>query len=286
MKRKIFLSVLQFQLKLNLESNFKEEYLLEDDMYFKQMEEAIKVIKKYSPDVVVFPEMSYSVKYADELIKLSKGRLIVFGSKYINGNNTTVIYHDLKEYLVIKRFPSGAEPMIRNYKGMDKNEFIEKYLEEHTFVVNDQKIIIFNCMEYYNMAYYIARDNKYNQGLFGFVVTCSNSNSNVFIQESMAIHNHNDKIYSFVCNTLSKYNAKNYGDGNSYVFGPSQNHEKEWLGEQKILNNNHVSSIVNIGSKGKKYLYGEYLIPDLINRFGRSDFYLNTPQNIKIDFLK
>ena len=58
-----FLTVLQFQLKLTIKSDSVHDYLVLNDEYFSQMEKCISLIYELNPDIVIFPEMSYSLRY-------------------------------------------------------------------------------------------------------------------------------------------------------------------------------------------------------------------------------
>jgi predicted amidohydrolase len=269
-----------FQLRLDLGCDSRKEFLITTADYINQMRNSIGLINKLKPDVVVFPEMSYSSDFEEAMREISKSALVVYGSEYISDNNTTIIFQGERKSEVIKRYPSGAEPMARKYRGLSVTDFISNYLNEHTFTVKGQKIVILNCLEYYHVAYFIARDPKL-QDVFGFVVPCSNSNTTVFLQETMALHNHNENIYSFVCNTNSVYNGEGYGDGNSYIFGPVHMHEKQWLKQDNIPCFEHMCSIARL-NEPSSCLYGEFALPEQISRFGRSDFYHTTPQNVTI----
>lgn len=276
-----YLAVASFQLKLEIVCKKDCDIMIITDLYKKQMENCIKVLENLKPDIAVFPEMAYSKLYEDAILKLSKNSLIVFGSTYVKSTNITKVYQNGKLYEVIKYFPSGSEPMIRFFEQIDTNTFIQKYLKEHEFFVKDQKIYVLNCLEYYKVAYFIARSKKLSKNLFGFVVPCSNSNPKVFIEESMAIHNHNENVYSFVCNRIKK--DGNFGYGKSYIYGPIQYHEKDWLQEEGIQSDNHNCSILKHDSATPSYSYGYYAIPKCISRFGRSDFYVNTPLNVTVN---
>ena len=282
MLRSNYLSVMQFQLKLEIKVESKRDVLVVTDEYYSQMEESIKKIKKLRPDICVFPEMSYQDCYNDVIKELSEsGKLIIFGSTYVESVNKTHIYYDGKLTQVVKRYPCGSEPMIRFYEKIDVDKFINKYLDEHTFFVNGQKVYVLNCLEYYKVAYMIARNEKLAKDLFGFIVPCSNSNPKVFIEESKAIHNHNENIYSFISNRVKKNGE--YGYGKSYTFGPIQYHEKDWLAYEGIMSEDHNSSIVTLDSGTPSYIYGRYAIPSKISRFGRSDFYINTPLDVEVE---
>ena len=273
-----FLSVLEFQLKLEITLDGKNDYLIMTDEYYSQMQRSIEVISSLKPDICIFPEMSYAEEFNNTFYNLSSdGKLIVFGSTYEDGKNITKVFQNGEINNVPKIYPCGSEPMIRNYVVPTTTEFIENHLKSHEFNVNGQKIYILNCLEYYKMAYIIARDEILSKELFGFIVPCSNSNPKVFIDESRAIHNHNENIYSFVANRIKK--DGNLGYGKSYIFGPIQPHEKEWLEHEGIITENHNCSIITMDSSTPSYCYGEYIISPGFSRFGRSDLYINTPQN-------
>jgi hypothetical protein len=275
-----YLKVLGFQLKVNLASDHLKEYLIVDKEYNTQMKESLKVIGQLNPDVIIYPEMCYYEKYDSELIELSENRLIIAGSVYEGNINTTIVYDNKVKKRIPKRYASGAEPMARFIDGVEPDEFINKYLEEHTFVVNGKKIVVLNCMEYYFMAYYLAR--KFPD-IFALISPCSNSNQKVFVEESAALHNHNENIFSFVVNCVSEYNNKSYAKGESYVYGPIQHHEKEWLESEGIVNDKHNASILTLDNEAR-YFYGEFkrdLVP-----YGRSDKYTNSPRKVLVKKLE
>ncbi len=279
-----YLSVSQFQLKLEILCDNKKDILVVSKEYYEQMERSIEIIKSLQPDISIFPEMAYQGKYDNIFKELSSnGKMIVFGSTYVDSVNKTKIFFDGELKDVVKRYPCGSEPMVRFCEKIDTEEFITNYLSEHEFYVKGQKIYVLNCLEYYQVAYMIARDTSLSSDLFAFIVPCSNSNPTVFIDESRAIHNHNESIYSFVCNRVKK--DGNHGYGNSYIFGPIQYHEKDWLAEEGFMCEKHNASILTLDKCTPQYAYGEYAIGSTISRFGRSDSYINTPKNIKIGSL-
>ena len=131
------------------------------------------------------------------------------------------------------------------------------------------------------MAYFIARDKKLSEDLFAIISPCSTSNIDVFEDETKAIHNHNELIYSFVVNCVSTYKSKEYATGGSYVYGPIYMHEKKWLAAENYDFADHPSSIARMGNAAAS-IYGEYKTSDRMSRFGRSDFYESSPQGISI----
>lgn len=279
MMKNNFLSVLQFQLKLNIKCDNVHDYIIVDDIYQKQMEKCISVIKELTPDITIFPEMSYQKDYDSIFKELSKsGKLIVFGSTYIDSINYTMIFQDGNLKQVPKMFPCGSEPMIRFIEKIDILDFLSNHLAEHEFYIKGHKVYVLNCLEYYETAYSIARNYELSSNLFGFIVPCSNSNPKVFIDESKALHNHNEYIYSFVCNRIKNDGMSGYGK--SYIFGPIQYHEKDWLKEEGIISEEHNSSILTLDSCTPSYAYGKFACGKLLSRFGRSDLYINTPKNV------
>lgn len=276
-----YLSVLQFQLKFDIICHKDKDTLVVNKEYEDQITRSIEVIKKLKPDICVFPEMTYQTKFDDIFKELSKGgNLIVFGSTYVESVNKTQVYYNGELTSITKRYPCGSEPMVRFTKKVSVDEFIKKYLNEHEFLVKGKKVYVLNCLEYYQVAYVIARDYQLSKNLFGFIVPCSNSNPKVFMDESRAIHNHNENIYSFVCNRIKKDGTVGYG--RSYVFGPIQYHEKDWLKEEGINSDDHNASILNLDSSTISYAYGKYAKAELISRFGRSDNYINTPKDVQV----
>ena len=279
MRQENYIAAINFQLELNLASNSKEEYLIVDDRYFAQMEKSIDLIRELKPDIAIFPEMSFHEKYEEIMKDISNEVLVIYGSTYIDNKNYTVIYQGGKRYNVLKRYPCPDEPMARKYSNILPEEFLCNYLDEHTFVVKGEKIVVLSCIEYYKVGYYIARQKN---DVFGLFVPASNSNLEVFVQESMAIHNHNENIYSFICNTVSEYDSKPYGLGESYIFGPIHPNEREWIKEDGIDSFNHLASIAKLNNTNS-YIYGKFAIPKFISRFKRSCFYESTPQDLIVN---
>ena len=146
----------------------------------------------------------------------------------------------------------------------------------NNIVIKNKKILILNCMEYYAHAYTISR--KY-EDIFAIICICSNSNQKVFIEESKALHNHSENIYSFVINCISNYQKEEYAKGNTYIYGPIQYHEQDWLKKEGFELENHSCSILKLSNK-PEYFYGEFT--NNFSRFGRSDNYQNNPKNIEI----
>ena len=280
-----YLSVCMFQLKLELGCDSKREYLIETDEVLKQLEEAFQIIEKYQPDISLFPEVAYSHRYEKTYKKLSASRIIVAGS-YYNGNvNTTVIFSDGKKYEIPKAYASGAEPMARKISYIETEEFLQTRLKDHEFEIKGKKIYILNCMEYYHTAYYIARNKELKDKLLGIFTICSNSNTRVFEEETVCIHNHNEDLYTFTLNCVSRYNGENYGDGKSYIYGPVSAHEKEWLREDGIECKKNVCHILSLSNKKAQFVYGKFVFPENLSRFGRSDRYLNNPRDITVEDL-
>ena len=81
-------------MKLKLACDDKKEFLIEEESYFKQMDYIIAFIEEKTPDIVVFPEMSYSLRYEEKLLKLSQNKLMVFGSVYDEGKNMMIIFYN------------------------------------------------------------------------------------------------------------------------------------------------------------------------------------------------
>lgn len=272
------LKVLAFQLSYNEYSDDKKEYINVDKKFLNQIDKTIELINKYKPDLIIYPEMSYAENYNEIFIKLSKDKLIIFGSFYDEDLiNKTVVYYKSSKYLLDKIYPSPVEPMVRRVSWIEPKEFIKQHLKSHTFKLKNRKIYILNCMEYYHTAYYIARDKRLSKDAV-LVAPCSNSKVDLFLDETKAIHNHNENIYSFVINCISKYNNKNYGKGLSYIYGPIQKAEKNWLKQEGINSDNHNCSIIK-ADDNPRYIYGEFALNSLSN-YGRSDAYRNTPKII------
>ena len=275
-----YLKVLGFQLDVILDCNSKDEYLVDTKELREEMEDVKEIVSSKNPDVVILPEICYVSEFASYYEELSNGKLVVAGSIYKDGVNVTKVFQDGKLYNIPKCNASGAEPMIRNIDRCNTSEFLKHKLDEHTFFVGGKKIVVLNCMEYYQNAHYIARSIP---DLFGIISICSNNNPKVFMDESRVIHNHVENIYTFMINCVSMYQGKPYGKGQSYVYGPIQGHEKEWLLKEGIVMDEHVSSILKLGSEAE-YFYGEFV--NDFSRFGRSDEYLNNPRNVEVGIIR
>ncbi len=274
---KEYLNVCFAQLSLTLENSDTSEFLVENQAYHSQMERVLNYLESNEFDVMVFPEISFSKKYSDRLLSLSKGRLIVFGSTYIEGENITVVYYDGKEHLVKKRFLCAVEPAVRSCERISVSKFLTAYLKEHTFTLYGKKIIVLNCAEYYNAAYMIARSSRYSKNLFGFIVPCANNNTKVFLEESRAIHNHNSEIYSFVVNAVGTYSGKNYAKGESYVFGKVSPFEKDCATYSRL---EHPGNICYLDD-GAYLVTANYLMQNY-SPFYRSDNFYFTPKNFNV----
>lgn len=274
-----YLSVIQFQLKLKIKCDHLHDYIIVDDEYKNQVEKCVSIMTKLKPDIVIFPEMTYQSTYDNVFKEYSKsGSLVVFGSTYVGKINHTMIFQNGKLHKIVKRFPCGSEPMVRFIDKIDASTFISKHLKEHEFWVKENKLYVLNCLEYYEVAYQIARDPNLSHDLFGFIVPCSNSNPKVFMDESRAIHNHNEYSYSFVCNRIKDDGSGRYGK--SYIYGPIQYHEKDWLTEEGITSDEHNASILTLDVLTPSYAYGNFAAGKSLSRFGRSDSYMNTPKDI------
>lgn len=273
-----YIKVLGFQLKVDLDCDSKNEFAIFDDRFLKEMDRLKEIVSLKKPDVVALPEMCYYDEMFSYFRDISRECLVIAGSKYNDMVNQTAIFYRGTLHLVPKCNASGAEPMIRSIESCSVKDFLKNHLAERMFEVKGKKIVVLNCMEYYQNAYYIAREID---DLFGFVCICSNNNPKVFLEETKAIHNHREDIYTFMINCVSTYKGEDYGKGESYVFGPIQGHEKEWLSKEGIAMDDHCSSILKM-NREPGYFYGEFT--DKFSRFGRSDAYLNNPQNVEIQY--
>ena len=280
-----YLSVCMFQLKLDLDCNSQDEYLIETSETLRQIEKAFQIIEKYKPDIALFPEEAYLEKFEKKYQELSISKIIVAGSYYRNGINTTVIFQDGEKYEIAKGYASGAEPMARKISYISPKNFLETELKKHEFWIKGKKIYILNCMEYYHLAYYIARDEELQDDLFGIFSICSNSNTRVFEEETVCTHNHNESLYTFTLNCLSVYTGKEYGDGKSYIYGPISIHEKEWLRQEGIESKKNVCHILSLSDQDSQFVYGQFVFAENLSRYGRSDKYLNNPRNVVVENL-
>ncbi|MCM1052547.1 MAG: hypothetical protein NC483_01030 [Ruminococcus sp.] len=271
-----YLKVLGLQLKVELDCDSKDEFLIRTPELNEQMESVKEIISLKNPDVIILPEMCYLDSMSSYYGDLSKDKLVIAGSIYDSGVNKTIVYNGNKRYEIPKCNASGAEPMVRFIDKCSPQDFLKYKLDEHTFMLGDKKLIVLNCMEYYQNAYYIAREAP---GLFGIVCICSNNNPKVFLEESRVIHNHVEDIYTFMINSVSNYQGKPYGKGESYIYGPIQGHEKEWLLKEGVMMDDHACSILKLG-ESSEYFYGEFR--QGFSRFGRSDEYLNNPRGVEV----
>lgn len=278
-----YLSVLMCQLDMELDCNAQDEYLIETGSIKEQINNATRIIEDKHPDITLFPEMAYIKEYEKIYKSLSKnGKIVVAGSHYEDGVNKTVVFQNERKYEIPKGYASGAEPMTRKISYVSPSDFLATELSNHEFWIKGKKIYILNCMEYYHLAYYIARDEKLRHNLFGIFAICSNSNTHVFEEETVAIHNHNESIYTFVLNCISTYKGENYGDGQSYIYGPVSVHEKEWMKKDGINTKINPTHILSLTGTDKQYVYGEFIFPEQLSRYGRSDKYVNNPKSLFI----
>ena len=280
-----YLSVCMFQLKVELDCDSKREFLIESEENFRQIESGLDIIEKYKPDVAMFPEMTYVEKFDEKYRKLSISRIVVAGSYYKDGINTTVVFSNGEKHEIAKAYASGAEPMARKISFIEPEEFIEKGLKDHEFWIKGKKIYILNCMEYYHAAHYISRNKNLKNNLFGIFAICSNSNTRVFEEETVVTHNHNEDLYTFTLNCKSVYTGENYGDGKSYIYGPVSIHEKEWLRKEGIESKRNVCHILSLSDEKAQFVYGKFVFPEFLSRYGRSDKYLNNPRDIIVENL-
>lgn len=281
-----YLSVLMFQFDMTLDCNSVDEYLIETDSIGKQLQKAFEIMQNKQPDITLFPEMAYVDRFEKFYKEFSKqDKIIVAGSYYKDGINITVVFQNGQKYEIPKGYASGAEPMARKIFYIDPEEFLETELYKHEFLVKGKKIYIFNCMEYYHLAYYVARNPKYKENLFGIFAICSNSNTHVFEEETVVTHNHNESIYTFMLNCVSTYKGEAYGDGQSYIYGPISSHEKEWLEKEGLNTKRNVTHILSLSKTTPQYVYGEFIVPEILSRYGRSDRYINNPRNIVVSNL-
>lgn len=277
-----YLTVAMFQIHYDSYDDGKNEFNVKDKMYAYEMTKVLSIIQNKRPDIALLPEMSFSEEYDSIFKSLSFDRIIIAGSYYKDGKNTTVVYQNGERFEFVKRYPSGREVMSRHTEHLPHEEFLAKHLEEHAFTIKGKKIYVFNCFEYYQVGYYVARDSKIRENLFGIFVTCANSNSQPFEQESICIHNHNEKIYTFVANTVGKI-SKSHGDGQSYIFGPVSTHEKRWLVKSHITSKMEIPShILALSEDRTQYVTGKFLFYEALSRFARSDFYQSNPKDLEV----
>ncbi len=281
-----YLSVWMFQLNMTLDCNSIDEYLIETDSIGEQFKKAFEMMQSKQSDIVLFPEMAYISRFEETYKEFSKqSRIIVAGSYYKDGINKTVVFQNGEKYEIPKGYVSGAEPMARKIVYREPEEFLEAELDKHEFTIKGKKIYIFNCMEYYHLAHYIARGARYKENLFGIFTICSNSNTHVFEEETMVTHNHNESIYTFMLNCVSTYKGDDYADGQSYIYGPISIHEKEWLEKEGVNTKRNLTHVLSLSQTRAQCVYGEFIVPESLSRFGRSDNYINNPRNVVVSNL-
>lgn len=281
-----YLSVLMCQLNMVLDCNNRDEYLIETDGFYEQIYKAFEIMQNKQPDITLFPELAYQRKLEEKYRSFSRDeKIVVAGSYYEGGINKTVVFQNEEKYEILKGYASGAEPMARKISYMEPEEFLETELPKHEFKVKGKKIYIFNCMEYYNIAYYVVRNAIYKENLFGIFTICSNSNTHVFEEETVVTHNHSESIYTFMLNCISKYKGKDYGDGKSYIYGPVSVHEKEWLEKEGIKVKKNPTHILSLSETKAQYVFGEFIVAERLSRYGRSDCYINNPRNVEVSNL-
>lgn len=265
------------QMKLTLNYDDVHEFLVENEDYFRQMENIIHSLSNKDYDVLIFPELAYHKKYDKYFLDVSKNKIIVFGSTYINSENFTIVYNNRQKFFVKKMFNSGVEPAVRFQDNISEKEFINRHLKSHTFVLKGKKFIVLNCAEYYKVAYLIARDKTKSKNLFAFLVPCANNNNQVFLNESMALHNHNEQVHSFIVNSIGQYKGEKYSNGESYVFGKISSFEKMCKFAHRLKHSCNIMCL----DDGCYLSYGKYLFKNA-STFYRSDNFRHTPKNIEI----
>lgn len=86
-------------------------------------------------------------------------------------------------------------------------------------------------------------------------------------------------------NCVSTYKGEDYGDGQSYIYGPISIHEKEWLEKEGVITKRNLKHILSLSQTKAECVYGEFIIPEILSRFGRSDSYINNPRNVVVNDL-
>jgi hypothetical protein len=277
-------------LQLEVEENIEGlREFINESIIIDKIKKSFKLIKSLEPDIVLFPEMCYIPSIHKDYLSLSYNRLIVAGSHYNDQNeNITVIYQNGKMFTLPKIYPSPDEPMFLSRINILEpteiilkweNEIKEGLLPNYFFkTVNNKIAVVLNCIDYYKLAYYIARSPILSKDLLILLSPCSNNRVEVFIEESKAIHNHNVNIYSFIINACSVLNTQSYAVGKSYLFGvidPYSN-SNQFKSKQNI---EHFSSILNIDN-GNKAIFIDTI--DNFSLLKRSDLYQKNPKNIQI----
>lgn len=283
-----YISVLMIQAQLNVEVTPVHELCLFDDNWHNQFKHSKELIENYHPDIILYPETFYNPDCESDFIDMSLNSLVVAGSTYTGHQNETIVFSKGKRHNIFKNNPSPLEVASKYMEYQSFNNLVETGLwrqNQHTFQVKNKDVIVLNCMEYYNSAYFIARSNKYNQNLFGILCPCSSSNIELFEQESIALTNHKENIYTFLCNRISA-REDSTTKGNSYIYGAISRTQKVLIKQQypNETNLSHACGIAKLSNK-PSWIYGKFAITDNLSPFGRSDNFLSTPRSLMIDSL-
>ena len=196
-----------------------------------------------------------------------------------------MIFNSLEQLLLLNRFLVFS----------DKNlvcEIDNTYIENLDAIINYSELVSTLDPEFVLKPDLEIKEEYSNEDLvymekdlFGIFAVCSNSNTRVFEEETVCIHNHNESLYTFVLNAVSTYQGEDYGDGKSYIYGPISIHEKEWLREEKIESKKNVCHVISLSSEKAEFVYGKFLFHENLSRFGRSDKYINNPRDITLSNL-
>ena len=282
-----YISVLMIQAVLDVECTAEYELCTGGESWRRQFDHSKSLIEAHNPDIVIYPETFYLSESAAEFEELSNGRLIVAGSTYVDKQNETIVFQDGKIHRILKNNPSPLEIASRYMPYQTFDSLIDEGLWNegaHIFKVKGEDVLVLNCMEYYNSAYFISRSKKYNSNLFGILCPCSSSNMSLFEQETIAINNHREDVYTFLCNRISP-KGKSTTKGGSYIYGMISRIEKDFIRQMYSgYKLEHICGIVKLGSD-PTWVYGEYAIPEGVSPFGRSDRFMRTPMNLTVSGL-
>ena len=66
------MKILGFQFNVSLDCDYKDEYLIKNDSFYKQFEGAKEIISSKNADIIIFPEMCYLTEEESYYKEISK----------------------------------------------------------------------------------------------------------------------------------------------------------------------------------------------------------------------
>ena len=278
------------QAQIDVKVNSTSESTIFDDAWHSQFRYSIELMQKYKPNLVIYPETFYNDSYSKDIFKdlTQDDKLIVAGSIYYGSENNTICFYKGNKICIPKANPSPLEIASRYMSSQGFDDLYENEIwanKLRTFYIKDKKIIVLNCMEYYNSAYFISRSKKYNQNLFGIACPCSSSNINLFEMETAVISNHQENIHTFLCNRVSPHDKSRTKDG-SYIYGPITKAEKKFLKQDfPSYSVDHICGVIRLNHQ-PSWIYSEFATGSNLSPYGRSDNFMVTPKNTVIGLLE